>query len=179
MLTEYTRVNSGPGSPSSKSDRRATARQKRSDGLNRPNGTQPPPKPTPPLSQARSRPLPQEEAKAGKPARRAKNKRAAKKSSGSGPAFASDVRAGRHPRQAGARRPVDVAVDHQQDPIVSRAGMTIERAIDCELFYDAADRPSREAFNWLEGCLKRGQRTEPRASAECQRSQIAAFPRPA
>ena len=114
--------------------------------------------PTPlPEGEGSKNPLPQGEGGRrpgeGPAASAPKNKRAAKKSSGSGPAFLPVMyELVGNPRQAVLEGRVDVAVTINKTDRFP-ADMTIERAIDCELFYDAQIPRSREAFNWLEGCL--------------------------
>jgi len=57
-----------------------------------------------------------------------------------------------NPRQSVLDGRVDLAVEvHKTEPFGPAGG--VDRAIDCELFYDPQSSISRDALHWLEGCL--------------------------
>jgi sodium transport system permease protein len=58
-----------------------------------------------------------------------------------------------NPRQAVLDGRVDLAVEiRNSEPFKATRGL--DRAIDCDLYYDAQSPTSRDALRWLEGCLQ-------------------------
>ena len=81
-----------------------------------------------------------------------------------------------NPRQSVLDGRVDVAVEIKKtEPFATRGG--IDRAIDCELFYDPQSPTSREALALARRLPERGQPAEPRASTAGERGEIARRPR--